>query len=79
MRKKQQCSVLLIAHRLSAVEKADHIVFLQDGEVKEEGTHDQLVQIEEGLYAEFVKKQNTAIHRNAGEGTICEEQEASSP
>ncbi|KAL2084425.1 hypothetical protein ACEWY4_019943 [Coilia grayii] len=75
MRKEQQCSVLLIAHRLSAVEKADHIVFLQHGEIKEEGTHDELVQ-RGGLYAEFVKKQNTAIHRNAEEEETAE---ASSP
>ncbi|XP_076136938.1 antigen peptide transporter 1 [Alosa pseudoharengus] len=66
MRKELQCSVLLIAHRLSAVERADHIVFLQDGKVQEEGSHDQLVQ-KGGLYAEFVKKQNTSIHRNAAE------------
>ncbi|XP_041963492.1 antigen peptide transporter 1 [Alosa sapidissima] len=68
MRKELQCSVLLIAHRLSAVERADHIVFLQDGKVQEEGSHDQLVQ-RGGLYAEFVKKQNTSIHRNAAEET----------
>lgn len=75
MRKRQQCSVLLIAHRLSAVEKADHIVFLKDGEIQEEGTHDELVK-RGGLYAEFVQKQNTSIHRNAAVETNPEGQEA---
>lgn len=78
MRKRQQCSVLLIAHRLSAVEKADHIVFLKDGEIQEEGTHDELVK-RGGLYAEFVQKQNTSIQRNAAVETNGEGQEASSP
>lgn len=78
LRREQQVSVLLIAHRLSAVEKADHIVFLQQGEVQEEGTHEQLVQ-RGGLYAEFVKKQNTSIHRNAEEEQEEETAEVSSP
>ncbi|XP_030641513.1 antigen peptide transporter 1 [Chanos chanos] len=61
------CSVLLISHRLSAVENANHIVFLENGEVKEEGTHDELLQ-KNGLYAEFVKMQNTSFQRNSEEG-----------
>lgn len=73
MRRTEQCSVLLIAHRLSAVEKADHIVFLQEGVVKEKGTHEQLVQAG-GLYAEFVRRQNMAINRNTEEEPNGEQQ-----
>ncbi|TRY66057.1 hypothetical protein DNTS_025946 [Danionella cerebrum] len=59
----RSCTVLLITHRLSGVEKAHHIIFLQEGEVVEQGTHEQL-QARNGFYAEFVKQQNTAIQRN---------------
>ena len=34
---------LVIAHRLSTIEKADEILVVQDGEVQERGTHDELV------------------------------------
>jgi ABC-type multidrug transport system fused ATPase/permease subunit len=33
----------VIAHRLSTVRKADRIVVLVDGQVAEEGTHDELM------------------------------------
>uniref|UniRef100_A0A3Q2NX83 Transporter associated with antigen processing, subunit type t, teleost specific n=1 Tax=Fundulus heteroclitus TaxID=8078 RepID=A0A3Q2NX83_FUNHE len=36
-------SVLIVAHQLSIVEKADHIVFMEDGSVREEGTHQELM------------------------------------
>ncbi|KAK7158369.1 hypothetical protein R3I93_009547 [Phoxinus phoxinus] len=62
----KSCTVLLITHRLSGVENADHIVFLREGEVVEEGNHEQLM-AKKGYYAEFAKQQNTAIHRNNAE------------
>ncbi|KAK7146694.1 hypothetical protein R3I94_009510 [Phoxinus phoxinus] len=62
----KSCTVLLITHRLSGVENADHIVFLREGEVVEEGNHQQLL-AKQGYYAEFAKQQNTAIHRNNAE------------
>uniref|UniRef100_A0A8C9SW04 Antigen peptide transporter 1 n=1 Tax=Scleropages formosus TaxID=113540 RepID=A0A8C9SW04_SCLFO len=55
-----QCAVLLIAHKLSTVEKANHIIFLKDGEVIEEGTHEELLG-KGGAYAQLVEKQNTAF------------------
>ncbi|XP_035998083.1 antigen peptide transporter 2 [Fundulus heteroclitus] len=36
-------SVLIVAHQLSIVEKADHIIFMEDGSVREEGTHQELM------------------------------------
>jgi ATP-binding cassette subfamily B protein/subfamily B ATP-binding cassette protein MsbA len=42
-------TTIIIAHRLSTVRKADRIVVLQNGEIREEGTHDQLIS-EDGLY-----------------------------
>ncbi|KAM6967839.1 antigen peptide transporter 1 [Aplochiton taeniatus] len=56
------CSVLLIAQKMSAVEKAHHIVVLKDGMVHEEGCHEELIK-KGGLYAELVKEQNTSFQR----------------
>lgn len=36
-------TVLVIAHRLETVEKADHIIFMEGGEAVEQGTHQQLM------------------------------------
>lgn len=42
---------IIIAHRISAVRKADEIIFLKDGKIAERGTHDTLM-AEKGLYYE---------------------------
>ena len=41
---------IVIAHRLSTVRNADKIVVLDKGRVVEQGTHEELVQIENGVY-----------------------------
>jgi ABC-type multidrug transport system fused ATPase/permease subunit len=46
-------SVLVIAHRLSTVRRADRILVLREGVVAEQGTHDELL-ARGGLYAELV-------------------------
>ena len=40
---------LVIAHRLSTIQHADEIIAIQDGQIAERGTHDQLIQLR-GLY-----------------------------
>ncbi|MCZ7555387.1 MAG: ABC transporter ATP-binding protein/permease [Bacteroidia bacterium] len=47
---------ILISHRISTVQLADRIIVLRDGEITEEGTHEQLVALE-GLYADLYQKQ----------------------
>jgi subfamily B ATP-binding cassette protein MsbA len=44
---------IVIAHRLSTIQHADEIVVIQDGEVSERGTHDQL-NSQNGLYRKLV-------------------------
>jgi len=50
-------TTLVIAHRLSTVVNADHIVVLEDGHLVEEGTHDSLAHKPDGLYARFYRMQ----------------------
>lgn len=41
---------IVIAHRLSTIRKADKIVVIEKGQVKEIGTHEELMKTESGLY-----------------------------
>lgn len=57
----QDRTVFVIAHRLSTVQNADKIVVVNDGQIVEEGTHDELLAIDNGAYkalynAQFKKK-----------------------
>ncbi|XP_029426836.1 ATP-binding cassette sub-family B member 9 [Rhinatrema bivittatum] len=49
-------TVLIIAHRLSTVEKAHHIIVLEDGRVVQQGIHKKLME-EGGLYSRLVQRQ----------------------
>ena len=50
-------TTLLVAHRLSTVQKADSIACMHDGRVVEVGSHSQLLEIEGGHYAALVARQ----------------------
>lgn len=49
-------TVIIIAHRLSTVQNADKIIVLGDGQVLEEGTHNELTSLK-GAYYNLVKNQ----------------------
>ena len=49
-------TLLFISHRLSSVQNADHVFLLEQGQVKEEGTHRELLD-RNGLYADMYQKQ----------------------
>ncbi len=49
-------TTILIAHRISTVQHADHIVVLEEGHIAEEGTHEQLV-AHNGIYADMYNRQ----------------------
>lgn len=52
--------MLVIAHRLSTVEKAHNIMVIDKGQVVEQGSHSQLM-MSGGLYCKLVKRQVLGI------------------
>ncbi|KAH9068971.1 hypothetical protein Ae201684P_004668 [Aphanomyces euteiches] len=51
-------TTIIIAHRLSTIRDADRIVVLSQGRVVEEGSHDELMALEDGQYKKLVEAQN---------------------
>jgi ATP-binding cassette subfamily B protein len=51
-----QRSALVISHRLSTIRQADYIYVLDDGEIREAGTHDELM-ARQGTYAGLFDRQ----------------------
>ena len=49
-------TTILIAHRVSTVQQADHIIMLEDGKIIESGNYDELVALD-GQFARLVRKQ----------------------
>ena len=48
-------TTFIIAHRLFTIKNADKIIFMKDGDIKEVGSHEELLKLN-GLYAEMYKK-----------------------
>ena len=73
-------TTLLIAHRLSTVRRADRILVLEQGKIRQEGTHEELIR-QEGLYlqsytGEEVSRRNPGLTKTRKSGRITESQEA---
>ena len=49
----QNKTVIMIAHRLETVRKADNIIVLDKGEIAQEGTHNELI-TQDGIYKSFI-------------------------
>ncbi|WP_425349530.1 ABC transporter ATP-binding protein [Rhizobium multihospitium] len=58
-------TVVVIAHRLSTVVRAEKIVVMQNGRVVEEGNHETLATADNGLYARLNNLQLPAISSNS--------------
>ena len=52
----EDCTTVLVSHRFSTVRIAQRILVLDDGEIREQGTHEQLLELG-GRYAEFFNLQ----------------------
>lgn len=55
-------TTIVIAHRLSTIKRADKIVVLRQGRLVEEGTHEQLLNDEKGVYYGLVRY-SACIHQ----------------
>ncbi|MBC8154768.1 MAG: ATP-binding cassette domain-containing protein [Bacteroidetes bacterium] len=53
----QNRTTIIIAHRLATIRKVDMIYVLRDGQIAESGTHEELANRDEGMYANLVKLQ----------------------
>lgn len=51
-------TTIVIAHRLSTIKRADKIVVMRKGKLVEQGSHEELLQIEDGVYHGLVYAQN---------------------
>ena len=50
-------TTIIIAHRLSTITHADQIIYIDQGQVKEQGTHLELME-QDGMYAHLFRVQN---------------------
>lgn len=53
-----KCTRIVIAHRLSTIQNCDRIVVIDNGEIIQDGTYDELSR-EEGFFKELIKRQVT--------------------
>ncbi len=58
-------TTIAIAHRLSTIQSADVIFGLSDGRIVERGTHDELLDDPDGLYARLYVEQFSRVPRSA--------------
>ncbi|RLM00382.1 hypothetical protein CFD26_106875 [Aspergillus turcosus] len=76
-------TTIMIAHRLSTIRRADHIVVMKGGVNVEEGTHEELLQLEGGVYRDLVNAQRLELladdDNNTGNAMLELQEEAHSP
>ena len=63
-------SAIIIAHRISALSSCDEIIVMDDGEIIERGTHNDLMSLESGFYATTAQDQQHLSDSEVGEGGV---------
>lgn len=58
-------TTLLIAHRLSTVRRADRILVLEQGKIRQEGTHEERIR-QEGLYRQLYTDEEVWLPEKSG-------------
>lgn len=69
-------TVLIIAHRLSAVRDANRIIVMDKGEIVEVGSHDELLQNPDGIYSHLYRLQLGAARFSGGVNAQSQDQVA---
>lgn len=57
-------AIFLITHRISTIRQADRIVYLDRGTIVENGSHDELMRVEEGRYRNLVETEARLTKRS---------------
>ena len=65
-------TTIAIAHRLATLRNADRLVVIDDGRIIEQGSHDELLGLEDGHFAKLVRLQ-TEINKLRSEQTALQE------
>ncbi len=71
-------TTITIAHRLSTIKKADNILVVANGKLVEQGTHDELVGINDGVYHNLVNAQQIMMG-DTKEWEVAAEETVSDP
>ena len=63
----QKRAVFLITHRISTIQQADTILYIDQGRLLEQGSHTQLMSIDSGFYRAFVETEARLSQRTFNE------------